>query len=574
MRPFLTLSLSAALLATLPFFPAQAEEIKAPAELKQAIVYSDRAMLSREAKIKVPAGAHTILIEGLSTALFPDSLRVEGKGTTSMVLGALSHKIVNETDLVSERERGINIALEAAQNQRAVVEAEKQSFIKQQEFLNSLQAQASEKTKEELADFKFNTEQWVAAGQTIQTGLAEAARQIIGRDTKLAEIDKMIEKLQGDISQLYTGQKSTVQVSIPVEAQAAGTLTLTLSYQLPGATWRPVYDARLDTKTGALELVQYGSVSQATGEDWEGITLTLSTAQPQRGSGLPEPQPFWVNLMEQYAGGGSSFSNIAQNIAGPAMRQAARVNKVEFALEEGAASADALAAPAAPPEVTAQITPAVIETGGFTAEYRIPALSKVPSDGTETKLFIGNFETENALEIHIRPQLSNEAYLVAKAKLKGENPVLPGSVNLFRDGAYVGQSTLPLLRAGKETTLPFGIDDQIAVSRKTLKDEKSESGMIIGTSSVIERGYSTEIQNLRGKAVKIVVMETVPAPQNEKITLEILKDKTTPGFEKDADKIKGLLRWNFDLAAQEKKDVALGWSLSWPKDSQITGLPY
>lgn len=549
---------------------AKADEITAETTLKAATVYADRAMLSRQAVVEVPAGAHTILIKGLSASLFPDSLRAEGKGTSAMVLGALSNKMVNEAEFVGEKEKALHAELDAIQSQRTMIEAEKQSFLKQQEFLSSLQAQASEKTKEELADFKFNTEQWLAAAQTIQTGLAEASRQSIERDARLAEIDKTIEKLNQDISQLYTGQKSTVQVSIPIEAKTAGTLTLTLNYQLPGATWRPVYDARLSTKTGGLELTQYGAVTQATGEDWADIALTLSTARPQRGTGLPQPQPNWVSILENYGGG--TFSNMAGAVA-PAAQRLAKMQTMEMAADSAMPEA-VMAAPATPEKIEATITPAAIETGGFTAEYGIPGLSKVPADGTETKLFIGNFETSNKLEIHVQPQISSEAYLVARATLKGENPVLPGTVSLFRDESYVGQSSLPLLRAGKETELSFGIDDQIEVSRNTLKDEKSESGMIIGTSNVIERNFSTQVHNLRSQPVDLVMLETTPAPQNEKITTEVLADKTTPGFEKDADKIAGLLRWKMTLKPQEKKEVTLGWKLSWPKDTQITGLPY
>ncbi|OFW96976.1 MAG: hypothetical protein A3J37_08965 [Alphaproteobacteria bacterium RIFCSPHIGHO2_12_FULL_45_9] len=184
---------------------------------------------------------------------------------------------------------------------------------------------------------------------------------------------------------------------------------------------------------------------------------------------------------------------------------------------------------------------------------------------------VGAFDTENTLQVHIKPQISTEAFLVAKAKLKGESPILPGEVSLFRDGAFVGKSSVPLLRPDEDYALYFGADDQVSVKRKILKDEKTDGGMIM-RDNVQERHFVTEIQNLHSKPVAIVLQETTPVGQNDEITSDILKDVTTAGYTPDTNNIKGLLQWTFDLDAKAKKDMKLGWKVAWPKDSQISGL--
>src|SRR4030095_5858559 len=70
-----------------------------------------------------------------------------------------------------------------------------------------------------------------------------------------------------------------------------------LSYQLPDAGWRPLYDARLDSEAGHVELAQLGEVQQRTGEDWSGVALTLSTARPAVGAGLPELGSWFLNMV-------------------------------------------------------------------------------------------------------------------------------------------------------------------------------------------------------------------------------------------------------------------------------------
>ena len=129
-----------------------------------------------------------------------------------------------------------------------------------------------------------------------------------------------------------------------------------------------------------------------------------------------------------------------------------------------------------------------------------------------------------------------------------------------------------MLRPGKDYDLSFGIDDQIDVAYKTLKDERGEEGVLIGKSKTIERQTITEIQNLRKTPVDIVVMQSIPVSQNKEIEIKISEKETTAGFEKDRDNIKGLTSWSFSLDPKAEKDIELGWSVSWPKDQNITGL--
>jgi Domain of unknown function (DUF4139)/N-terminal domain of unknown function (DUF4140) len=63
---------------------------------------------------------------------------------------------------------------------------------------------------------------------------------------------------------------------------------LELEYHVPGATWAPVYQLRLDGGSGGGVLVLRACVAQRTGEDWTGVRLGLSTADLLRRSDLPE----------------------------------------------------------------------------------------------------------------------------------------------------------------------------------------------------------------------------------------------------------------------------------------------
>ena len=109
------------------------------------------------------------------------------------------------------------------------------------------------------------------------------------------------------------------------------------------------------------------------------------------------------------------------------------------------------------------------------------------------------------------------------------------------------------------------------MKRKTLKDERTEAG-IISRDNILDRHYVTEIQNLHTKKVDIVVKETVPATRNEKVRIEISKENTTTGYTEDTANIKGMTVWQFPMEAKEKKELKLGWTVTWPSGTTLSGL--
>lgn len=62
--------------------------------------------------------------------------------------------------------------------------------------------------------------------------------------------------------------------------------TLTLEYEVPGASWVPTYQLALQDDGGRLTM--RASIAQRSGEDWTGVRLALSTASLRRRTAIPE----------------------------------------------------------------------------------------------------------------------------------------------------------------------------------------------------------------------------------------------------------------------------------------------
>ncbi len=77
-------------------------------------------------------------------------------------------------------------------------------------------------------------------------------------------------------------------VGLHHEGAATAPIVLRLRYRVEGARWAPSYTVRLDREMTRGQLQVRALVSQATGEDWTNVALTLSTASPQQWTELPE----------------------------------------------------------------------------------------------------------------------------------------------------------------------------------------------------------------------------------------------------------------------------------------------
>ncbi|MEP0855396.1 DUF4139 domain-containing protein [Trichocoleus sp. DQ-U1] len=73
-----------------------------------------------------------------------------------------------------------------------------------------------------------------------------------------------------------------------VEKGELGFSRLVIEYFVPGARWTPTYVCRLNSAESSASIAVRALICQRTGEDWSGVRLELSTAEPMGWCALPE----------------------------------------------------------------------------------------------------------------------------------------------------------------------------------------------------------------------------------------------------------------------------------------------
>jgi uncharacterized protein (TIGR02231 family) len=351
-----------------------------------------------------------------------------------------------------------------------------------------------------------------------------------------------LKPLLAERARVLAGRDRVTTVRITLDAPQAAEVKLV--YQISGPGWAPAYRAQLDTRTGALQLERQAQVAQATGEDWVGVPMRLSTGQPRRGTAGPLPRPWRIDIAQPRPELAARKS-VAAAAPAPLM-----------AME----SAD-VALGAAMPSPSFDVS---VFDNAYATEFVVPQRIDVPSSGERVTLALGSQALTARLVTRTTPALGANAWLVAEvAQPEGVWP--QGVLQLYRDGAYVGSDKLRT--GGKEAlSLPFGLDELTVVTVAPEQDQRGTGGFVGSRAErTVTRAYTVE--NRHRSPIQLQVLEAAPVSVNEQVEVETRFD---PQPESKAwQEQPGVALWSQSLAAGQTARFTARHTIRYPKDAQL-----
>ncbi len=378
-------------------------------------------------------------------------------------------------------------------------------------------------------------------GATAQA-LRQSARDALTRQHQIKRQQEALERelkpllAERDRAGARDAMVSTVQVTLA--APQGGEVKL--SYQVRGPGWQPSYRATLDSASQKLRLERQALVAQTTGEDWSGVQLTLSTGQPGAATQGPLPRPWRVGIQPPPP-------TAAPAMPAPAAAMVARAAPASAGAEEAAPSFDVS-----------------VFQGSFATEFVVPQRITVPSSGQRVTLSLGEHVADARLVVRTTPALDAAAYLIAE--LAAPPGVWPaGPVNLYRDGAYVGNSrfdaaTLP------RTGFAFGRDELVHV-RIEQPAQTEGTGGFIGSRNErrISRLYT--VDNRHREAITLQVLDAAPVAEHDDVRVD---SRYQPEPQSKAwNHQPGSVMWQQPLAAGASQRFSAEHTITWPKDARL-----
>lgn len=510
-------------------------------------VYPDRAMTTRSASFSVKPGTWLLALENLPVLLQDDSIRVEGRGTATAVIVGTEVRRIFVDQSPEQRVKELDEELRAAERTLGSIDARKGALAAQKSFIESVKVAWGDRISKELAVGKPTATELNEALAFVGTGITTVEEKARELDMEKKSLANKIEALKRQREQVIGSERKEVKVvEVQVEVAREGTLAIELAAVVPQAGWHPSYDIRLAADGESAELVFRGEVHQQTGEEWNGVELALSTARPAIGGVPPKLFPWHI-----------SFYQPPRPMAAAPMARMYEKSARAPMDEEMAFSADA-AEPA--PHLTARV-----QEEQSSVLFRIPRPADIPPDGALHGTVVAVEKLPIKLELTTVPKLSPYAFLTSQVENRAAYPLLPGKLNIFSGGNFIGSSLLNKVASGEKYEVHFGADDQVTVKRDELKRHK-EAG-IFGKNRMTYR-YRIEVQNLRKGERTVLVRDQLPLPANEEIKVSLEEPSVKPDEVKDD----GTVTWKLVLKPGEKREIAFGIVVEYPKDRELIGL--
>lgn len=545
-----------------------AQEFQAQSRINQVTIFSGDALVERVSELKL-GSKETVSV------VFPDiipdvdnnSLRVSGSGSAQVkILGA---KVVTQflEDVAQVKVKQLQDAIQDVGDEKIKLANLKGVLAEEKNFLDSIRLFSHEQLPKDLVTKMPAAKDLEDTLKFLNLKLTDNFSQSVEIDFKTRELNKKLAALNKELSVLFGAvKKQKKSIMVELEVLQPGDLNLVLSYMVRGANWYPLYDARVNFEKSEVELVQQAVAKQNTGDDWDDVQVSLSTAKVNISARMPEAESWFIRPFQPRRN--EAFVEESRLLR----KQAMMMSKIDMA-EERAGNSLSLDKAAAPAAQKAEYQYAQAQEKGVSVVYQIKRRSQIKSDGSEYKLPISVQILKSEFEYSCYPRLSNYAYLRSRVTNADDLQLLGGRVNIFLDGGFVGSSSIDNIGPGEEFDLYLGVDENVKVKRE-LVEKKVDDILLAGIPSPNRKTsfkYKLSVENYKNKKIKVNVFENIPVSQDEKIKVNLGQISLAPKEKEWKDK-KGVWRWELELEPKAKQEIFVSYSIEHPRSLEVEGL--
>ncbi len=539
---------------------AAAEPLVVESKITEVTVYSDRARITRAAAVKVSPSATVVLFKKLPGWVDDGSVRL---ALVPAEAGEIVDVQVRRDYLALATDKAYLDAAAAVQevaDQIAGLNDELAVLDAQARQIDAIKVFSLEKLPRDAALREVKVESYAQVVQFIAASLREVAQARRAVETRRRELmpelaarQKRLQELQG-LTQL-----EETSVLVTIEGRRTANADLHLTYMLPGATWEPAHELRARGRTpDAVELTSFAVVTQTTGEDWEGVRLSFSAQSSTETNRIPHLGALTLgdsgvaarimqDRMESFQRAQAAFAgqNRMWNKLNAPLGMANQMEVYDNNLDQFQV-------------VQARTVATFQELGKRGTSTHFPGNGRptVRADGHPVRVPIGKATLAAEQSIVAVPEQSLNAVRTAKMENASAQPILPGAVALYQDGAFLGMTDLDFVAEGESFSVFLGVADQVKLARVL---DRKHSSIVRKKRTRMKVAFEVSVQNLSDRPVTVDLADRIPVSENKEIEIddvEITGDKNPDS--------RGLLKWKLTLAPKEVKKFRIAYRLEYP----------
>ncbi len=513
-------------------------------QIKQVTVFSNQALIERQAAVSVKKGFTDIRIPVKTFAIDPDSItaRVFGKGEVHSV----QYKQIPVAEQPQENIRVLEAKLDRLKASRRELQDQQQVLKKQEAFLNAFIDFSQSQVPKDLATRLPKPEE---LGQTLSflaAGYQKVFEQLRELEPKLQALEKQIRVVERELAARRGPDRQSLRViDIQFLSAAEQRVRVETGYITRSAGWQPLYKVAVPASLSDMNITLFSRITQKSGEDWQQVKLAVSNVSPLRGVRLPSLSSWLLDVPRP-----DGFQ--------PRSKRAA--------LEKSAPLADEVASlPTLEQDAEANIAQAEKTKLPLSFEYSLPRKIDIESRDKESLLPLFSKKLKGDFYHYCVPQRSPLTFLVADAKADRE--LLSGLLNVYFAGQYVGKTFLQEKKPGEPFTLNLGADREVSVKREKTLDKVQETflGRFERDTVVRQLAYKIRIENRKDQAVKLQILDRVPVSKTDRIEVKDVRFTPAPGRQNYLDR-QGVMRWDLWLKPGDKKEIVIAFTVTYPKE--------
>lgn len=529
--------------------------------VEKVTVYPSGCTITRVSKVEGQAGLNVVRLGPIKTTIEEDSINVSGQAQKKFIIkGVDVTRELQKEDPPTEEMEKIKQELERLEGKREQVVAQLDTLEEQRNLVKVITHKLGGEFPLEFSKGKTDGEKLLKLLSVLAENDKEWLRKLLSTKKLLDNLDDEIEVLR-DKLRFYSSTQGTeffVFVEVTLELAEASLVVLRLRYNSPNASWYPTYDLRL-LEDQSLVLEYHGLVSQSTGENWDGVNLSLSTARPLQVTAVPELDPQWLSLYEPPMAPVYATRAYDAPMA-PPMALLDELEAPEPMVEEKVAESYDFDGDVEQTNVDfSELTEAVM--------FNVPTPQALMSHDDPKKILMVQTELSFHRYYKVVPKVTTEVYQQAEVTNTSDVLLLPGLARIYSGSEFVG-STQMEKRAPTETfTLTLGLVDTISVKRK-LKDKKLEKKGTISKSQKESYTYEIVCQSNRQSESDLRIIDQLPVSNSSEVKVEILDQNPETYKQSDLH----ILEWRLNLKPKEKKTILFGFRVEYPSGKRMVGL--
>lgn len=507
----------------------------------ETTVYQDRALVTRKLDVNLSEKDTEVVFQELPLNILRDSIRISGQGEASLKINGMDLREEYLEIYSSEYFQKMKEELDTLKDELSIITQKISDAHSRITMAQNFMGIQSHRFAEEFYFKKVDSENLKKQIQTYREICLGEITSISANEKKQRELQKKISKLEREMSvRKSSAGKTLLNCPVAITVSRPGKFTFYLSYVVMNAAWSPVYDARLFMDSQEVEISYYGSVSQNTGEEWDGVKLYLSTARPSISARLPELHPWWIDF--------SQYADVDKKPKYP--------GDYSLHLDEVTAGK---------PFYDTLMAQTSVKKG-LSVTFGITEMQDLPPDGTQKKVLIMKQRFPADIIYRAYPFHTQAVFIIARIENTSEMPFLAGTVKVYHDQDYIGDSTMDNVLSGETIGISMGTDDNVKIKREKLKGFRQKKG-ITGNTEKMEYKYRITVNNYKNETVKLKLEESIPVSRNKELKVEL-----TDIIPKSEPDIKGILNWDIELEKGQEKMIDISYTVEYPRAKTVVGL--